>query len=700
MSKTPIKVALVGNPNSGKTSLFNQLTGLNQKVANFPGVTVDKKIGLASFYGKKFEIIDLPGTYSLYPKSLDEQVVSEVLLNKNSKDYPDLCLVTVDSTNLKRHLLLLTQIIDLEIPTILVLNMIDEARKQDSIIDIAHLKNEFGIDIVEADSRNGEGIDKLKEILSNQVETPKGNFYSLNPDELDLINNSEHILKGSQNYEKIQQLHQYQHLSLFSSDEKKNLSFYLRTKNWDSNLFQVQETLARYEKINTILLDHYTKVHANASELFSNKIDKILTHKIGGYLIFFIILFALFQSIFSLASYPMDWIDEGITLFKEWVSNVLPSGTVSNLITEGVISGIGGVVIFIPQIALLFAFVTVLEETGYMARVTFIMDKLMRKVGLNGKSVVPLVSGVACAVPAILSARTIDNWKDRIITIFVTPLVSCSARIPVYTILIALVIPDKYIFGFIQLQGLVMFGLYMLGFSAAFFSAFLMKILLKNRTKSFFIMELPVYRWPRWQNVGITIIEKVKTFVYSAGKVILAISIVLWVMASYGGKEKIIEREVILTNQLIKKEINIEQWQTQMNATKLEFSYAGQFGKTLEPVIKPLGFDWKIGIALITSFAAREVFVGTMATIFSIGDADETTLKNKMALAKKPDGTKYFTLPMGLSLLVFYALAMQCMSTLAVTYRETKGWKWPILQTVYMTGLAYVFSFIVFTIFS
>lgn len=696
----PIKVALVGNPNSGKTSLFNQLTGLNQKVANFPGVTVDKKIGQAKFGQQNFEILDLPGTYSLYPKSLDEQVVADVLLNSKSEDYPDVCLVTVDATNLRRHLLLLTQVIDLGIPTILVLNMIDEARKQDAKIDVEHFKKEFGVEIVTADARKGEGIPELKLLLLEDKQKPSKQFYNLTTDELDAISNADHLFTGNNQYQNLQQLHQFANLSFVDANTKKDLAFYLRTKSWDTNLNQVQETLARYEKINHILLDHYTKVHANNSELFSNKIDQILTHKIGGYAIFLAILFLLFQSIFSLASYPMDWIDEGFSALTELVRNTLPAGPISNLLTEGIISGIGGVVIFIPQIALLFAFVTILEETGYMARVTFIMDKLMRKVGLNGKSVVPLVSAVACAVPAIMAARTIDNWKDRIITIFVTPLVSCSARIPVYTILIALVIPDTYVLGIFQLQGLVMFSLYMLGFGAAFLSAFGMKIILKNRTKSFFIMELPVYRWPRWQNVGITIVEKVKTFVFSAGKVIVAISIVLWVLASYGGKTRVAEKEQELTSQLIKNEINQDEWQYQMNSSKLEYSYAGQFGKLIEPAILPLGFDWKIGIALITSFAAREVFVGTMATIFSIGDEDENTLKNKMATSKKPDGTPYFTLPMGLSLLVFYALAMQCMSTLAATYRETKGWKWPILQTVYMTGLAYVFSWVVFVVFS
>lgn len=694
----PKKVALVGNPNSGKTSLFNQLTGLNQKVANFPGVTVDKKVGKTTFAKQKFEILDLPGTYSLYPKSMDEQVVANVLLNPDSPHYPDICLVTVDATNLRRHLLLLTQIIDLGIPTILVLNMIDEARKQDAQIDIEHFQKEFGVQIVAADSRKGEGIPELKLAMLEHVQRGNKVIYSLSDSEKEVLKVLKSELNTDNDYQALHQIHQHRLLPFLSSETKKKIDNQL--DDWDNNLHQVQETLQRYEKINIILLDHYTKVRANRSELLSNKIDQILTHNIFGYLIFFSILFIMFQSIFSWASIPMDWIDEGISAINSAIKTNFTPGPLVNLLTDGIISGIGGVVIFIPQIALLFAFVTILEETGYMARVTFIMDKLMRKVGLNGKSVVPLVSAVACAVPAIMSARTIDNWKDRIITIFITPLVSCSARIPVYTILIALVIPEKYILGIINLQGLVMFTLYMIGFAAALLSALALKIILKSRNRSFFIMELPVYRWPRWQNVGITILEKIKTFAFTAGKVIIAISIILWVLASYGGKDRVQQIEQQLTAQLIKGDITQQDWMDQMNAKRLEYSYAGQFGKTIEPVIKPLGFDWKIGIALITSFAAREVFVGTMATIFSIGDQDENTLKLKMGLSKKPDGTPYFDLPTGLSLLIFYALAMQCMSTLAATYRETKGWKWPILQTVYMTGLAYVSSLIVFNLFS
>jgi ferrous iron transport protein B len=407
----------------------------------------------------------------------------------------------------------------------------------------------------------------------------------------------------------------------------------------------------------------------------------------------------MFQAVFAWASYPMDLIDQGIALINSLIQTNF-NGPLINLLTEGVIAGLGGVLIFIPQIALLFAFIAVLEETGYMARVTFMMDRIMRKFGLNGKSVVPLISGVACAVPAIMSARTIENWKDRIITIFVTPLMSCSARIPVYTVLTALVVPDEKVLGFFNLQGVVLMGLYLLGFLSAIFSALALKLLLKTQERSYFIMEFPVYRWPRWKNVGITIVEKVKTFVFQAGKVIVAISVILWVLASYGPGEALEQAEQRVRTTAVQQQLTPEQTENLVASEKLENSYAGLFGRTLEPAIRPLGFDWKIGIALITSFAAREVFVGTISTIYSVGqDADMRTVQQKLAAEKDENGQPFFTPARAFSLLVFYVFAMQCMSTLAVVYRETKGWKWPLMQLVYMTGLAYVSSLIVYQLF-
>jgi ferrous iron transport protein B len=491
-------------------------------------------------------------------------------------------------------------------------------------------------------------------------------------------------------------MHQYKSLRFLSEEDKAWMEALLATENFKSNTFQANETIARYARINELLLDVMRVEKVKKDEKFSNRLDQILTHKVFGYLIFMGILFLVFQAVFAWASYPMDLIDEGIAALNSAIQANF-SGPLVNLLTEGVIAGLGGVLIFIPQIALLFAFISILEETGYMARVTFMMDKIMRKFGLNGKSVVPLISGVACAVPAVMSARTIENWKDRMITIFVTPLMSCSARIPVYTVLIALVVPEIKYFGFINLQGVVLMGLYLIGFVAAILSALLLKVLLKARERSYFIMEFPVYKMPRWKNVGLTIFEKSKTFVFEAGKVIVAVSIILWVMASYGPGDNFERAEQRVQAEAEVKGYTEEQTEHAIAAAQLESSYAGVFGQTIEPVIKPLGYDWKIGIALLTSFIAREVFVGTMSTIYSIGEEENvSTIKDKLMLEKDENGDPFFTPARSFSLLLFYAFAMQCVSTLAVVRRETKSWTWPLAQLLYMTGLAYVAALIAY----
>jgi ferrous iron transport protein B len=432
----------------------------------------------------------------------------------------------------------------------------------------------------------------------------------------------------------------------------------------------------------------------------NTRIDKVLLHPFWGYTIFFSVLFLIFQAIFTWASYPADLIDSGIASLNELLKSNLPESMLLSLLTDGLIAGIGGVLIFIPQIAFLFAFIAILEESGYMARVVLLMDKLMRKFGLNGKSVVPLISGVACAVPAIMATRSIDNWKERLITIMVTPLMSCSARIPIYTILIALVVPDKTVLGFMNLQGIALMALYLLGFSAAIFSALLMKVVLKIKGRSYLIMEVPSYKMPRWKNIGLTIVEKVKAFVWEAGKIIVAISIVLWVMASYGPANHMEQASIETTRE--NPHLTGQALADKIASRKLEVSYAGHFGKFLEPVIKPLGYDWKIGIALLTSFAAREVFVGTLSTIYSVGsEADNTdTIKERLRKETNPQtGLPMYTPALAFSLLVFYAFAMQCMSTLAIVYRETNGWKWPLVQLLYMTGLAYLSAFAVYNLF-
>ncbi|WP_082161769.1 ferrous iron transport protein B [Rufibacter radiotolerans] len=695
------KIALIGNPNSGKTSLFNHLTGLNQKVGNFPGVTVDKKTGLTNLTPNlRAQVIDLPGTYSLYPKSLDEKVIIDLLHDKKSAFYPDVLIITADASNLKRNLLLFTQLADLKIPAVLALNMMDVAEKHGVKIDIAELQQELGVPVVPVNARTGGGIAALKILLSQQLEATTPTFFKIPEDLLVMVRQIRYYFELSNDYLAWHYAHQYQKLSFLSEDDKAYIADLVKKYGFQSNAQQAAETIDRYTRINTLLLDAMRVTKAENNEQISNKIDQVLTHKVFGYLIFFGVLFMIFQAIFAWAAYPMDLIDGGVATLNAWI-HTQADGPLVDLLTDGVLAGLGGVLIFIPQIALLFAFIAVLEETGYMARVTFLMDKIMRKFGLNGKSVVPLISGVACAVPAIMATRTIDNWKDRMITIFVTPLMSCSARLPIYTIMIALVVPETYFLGFLSLQGLVLMGLYLIGFLAAIFSAAMLKWVLKTKERSYFIMEFPTYKMPRWKNVGLTIVEKVKAFVFQAGKVILAISVILWVMSSYGPGSSMEKAEARATSELKTLNLNEADASAHIAGQKLEASYAGQFGKFIEPAIKPLGYDWKLGIALLTSFAAREVFVGTISTIYSVGDSENiATVKEKLMAQKDEFGQPFFTPARAFSLLIFYVFAMQCMSTLAVVYRETKGWKWPIMQLVYMTGLAYVSAFLVFRLFS
>jgi ferrous iron transport protein B len=709
------RLALIGNPNSGKTSLFNQLTGLNQKVGNFPGVTVDRKTGIAQLGGqRRAEIIDLPGTYSLYPKSLDERVITDLLYNPDSADYPDFVVVTVDASNLRRSLLLFSQLADLGLPAILALNMTDVAAERGIQIDLPVLERELGVPVVPMNARKGVGVAALRIVMADRLAAPPAlRFWEPEGDLLLLVRQIRYYFNLHNDYLALHYAHQFRGLSFLSDDDRAYIQELTDKYKFDSMARQAEETIARYARINELLLEVVTVTRTEQREPVSNRIDRILTHKVFGYLIFLAILFLLFQAIFAWAQYPMDLIDQGVASFNELLQTNF-HGPLVRLLTEGVIAGLGGVLIFIPQIALLFAFLAVLEETGYMARVTFLMDKLMRPFGLSGKSVVPLISGLACAVPAIMGARTIESWKDRMLTIFVTPLMSCSARIPVYTVLVALVVPDESWLGIFNMRGLVLMGLYLLGLVSALVSAFILKKILKARERSYFIMEFPVYRWPRWKNVGLTIVEKVKAFIFQAGKVIVAISVLLWVLASYGPGNRQDEAEK-QTRATIDAQVEkllahgmhdgvnslVDNIEPAVASARLETSYAGTFGHVIEPVIRPLGFDWKVGIALLTSFAAREVFVGTMSTIYSVGqDADLGTVQQKLANEKDLNGQPFFTPVRALSLLVFYVFAMQCMSTLAVTYRETKSWRWPLGQLVYMTGLAYAASLLVWQVFS
>ncbi len=722
----PLRIALIGNPNSGKTSLFNQLTGLNQKVGNFPGVTVDRKTGVAQLTAQqRAEIIDLPGTYSLYPKSLDEQVITDLLYDQDSDAYPDFVVVTVDASNLRRSLLLFSQLADLQLPAVLALNMTDVAARHGINIDVPALQRELGVPVIPMNARQGVGVAALKIVMAQRLDAPAGaRFWT--PDEalLPLVRQIRYYFNLHNDYLALHYAQQFRHISFLSADDKAYIQELTQQYQFEPMARQAEETIARYARINELLLETVTVTRTEQQEPFSNKLDRVLTHRVGGYLIFLGILFMLFQAIFAWAAYPMDLIEQGFSALSGAIQ-ARADGPLVRLLTEGVLAGLSGVLIFIPQIALLFAFLSVLEETGYMARVTFLMDKLMRPFGLSGKSVVPLISGLACAVPAIMGARTIESWKDRMITIFVTPLMSCSARIPVYAVLVALVVPDENVLGIFNMRGLALMGLYLLGLFSALASAWALKKILKPRERSYFIMEFPVYRWPRWKNVGLTIIEKVKAFVWQAGKVIVAISVLLWVLATYGpaGRQDAAEAQVrtsaagkttasaapdavpgqreALSPLQAQPAEDAPALERRVAAARLENSYAGVFGRALEPAIRPLGFDWKIGIALLTSFAAREVFVGTMSTIYSVGqDADLGTVQQKLWAEKDANGQPFYTPARAAALLVFYVFAMQCMSTVAVVYRETKGWRWPLAQLVYMTGLAWTAALLVYQVWS
>ena len=696
-----IKIALVGNPNTGKSTLFNLLTGLNQKIGNFPGITVDKKVGYCKLSDQRqAEVIDLPGTYSLYPKSKDESIVFQVLADHENSSHPDLVVLVVDATNLRRNLLLYTQVADLGIPMVLAMNMTDMAKNEGIDINIDKLALRLGVQVVSISARKNLGIKELKEALTHAgtiaTQSAGADMHVLAPEAIDLAKAK---LNTANDYFALQVLHQHEHLNIYSEAEHEAFEQIKRDAVFESSKQQAAETISRYRYLSTVLTGVVTDTGAKKKFAFSDKLDSILTNKFWGFIIFIALLFFIFNSIFSWSSYPMDMIEYAFVWLAEAGHQHLSEGLLTDLLLDGILAGLGGILIFIPQIAILFAFISVLEDTGYMARVTFMMDKVMRKFGLSGKSVVPMIGSLACAVPSIMSARNIESWKDRIITIMVAPLVSCSARLPVYTLLISLVVPEKMIWGFLNLQGLTLMGMYLISIVAAVVVAFVMKFLIKAKERSYFIMELPVYRMPRWSNVLYTVYEKAKTFVFEAGKVIIAISIILWVLATFGPSdrfEQIDKKYAAIEAQ--KDSVQISTLERDKSAEKLENSYAGILGHVIEPGIRPLGFDWKIGIALITSFAAREAFVGTMATIYSVdNDGEVATIRNKMRGAVNSEtGLPVFTFATAFSLMLFYAFAMQCMSTVAVVYRETKSWKWPVIQLVYMTGMAYVASLIAY----
>lgn len=653
-----LRVALIGNPNTGKSSLFNLLTGLNQQVGNFPGVTVDKKIGHFQLSGQiNVRLIDLPGTYSVFPRSKDEEVVYSVLSNPQHEDFPELLVVVADVTNLERNLLLFSQLYDMGLKVILALTMNDVAGEKSMITDLSSLSASLRqVPLVLINGRNGEGVDRLKSILIN-----------------------------------------YQAPQSFVPFGKKSIA-----ELYDNQASQVADTEHRYRDLRAIAQKAQRKGEQAKNKSLTQRLDQLAVHPVWGYAIFIGILFLIFQFIFQIASYPMDWIDGSFLEFSQWAKSMLPAGIFTDLIAEGVIPGIGGVLVFVPQIAILFFFLSILEETGYMSRVVFIMDRLVRPFGLNGRSVVPLMSSVACAIPGIMATRNINSWKERIITIMVAPLMSCSARIPVFTLLIALIVPDEKVWGVLDLRGVVLFGLYALGLVSALLVAMVMSAFLQSKDRSFLIMEMPSFKWPRWTHVVLNLWEKTRVFIWDAGKVILAISVILWALASFGPSERMNKAMNAVEKP---SELNLkteEQYERELSTVKLENSYIGILGKTIEPVIRPIGYDWKIGISLITSFAAREVFVGSMAAIYSVGEdfEEDHSLLDRLKAEKDPvTGQAVYNLASGASLMVFYVFAMQCMATFAIVKRETRSWRWPLIQLLYMGVLAYLGAFITYHIF-
>jgi ferrous iron transport protein B len=701
-------IALIGNPNSGKSSLFNYLTGLRQKVGNYPGVTVDKKSGVLKLSSSiSTELIDFPGIYSFYPNSSDEKIVIETLTNPKNQNYPDAIIYVIDSLDVEKHFLLASQLRELNIPMIIVFSMSDLAFEKGVRIETSKITEYIECPAMSISTRSGENIDMLKlqlEKLIDKKSLPRWtNAYALSDKENTMATAVKSESKLKNQYQALQYAHHVNWLPHLDNKLKSFIDSQKAEIEFDSTKFQIRETMKRYNDFTPVVNKATVRI-GEGSESYTERIDNITTHRIFGPLLFVIVMLLVFQAIYAWAEMPMTLIENLFIGLSNTVSRVLPEGWISNLLTEGVIAGLGGIMVFIPQIAILFFLISILEEVGYMSRVVFMFDGLMQKFGLSGRSIVALISGGACAIPAIMSTRTISNWKERMITILVTPLISCSARIPVYTVLIGFVVSDALRWGPFNVQGLAFMGLYVIGILAALFSALVFKWILKSDEASMLIIELPKYKKPLWSNVFLNVKEKVETFVIEAGKVILVISIILWFLISYGPPGAMDRAET--EGEKLAQQYGLEEGSDAVAdliaSKKMEGSYAGIIGKSMEPVIEPLGYDWKIGIALLTSFAAREVFVGTMATIYSVGStAEERVIKERMAAEINPKtGQPTYTLATSLSLLLFYVFALQCMSTLAVTKRETKSWKWPFIQFTFMGAMAYLSAWAAFQIFS
>jgi len=731
MNPDPIspKIALIGNPNSGKSTVFNQLTGLRQKTGNFPGVTVDSKEGRLRFpSGQEAMLVDLPGTYSLYPTSSDEKIVAEVLGNPQDKYFPDVVLYVADATHLEKHFLLLTQLLDLGLPVILALNMSDLAAQSNIKVNVPKLSERLGIPIVSISGRTGDNIQKLigeteKLVRSLKVGVRSSNspelqtsnfklqtFYTFSETEKQVAEAVRLNLETHNSYRALLLAHHHTWLKFLSVSERDTLAAIVQTKNFQSLRSQVDETLDRYDRFTPIVQEAVQHPPA-FPDTPTDRIDAVLTHRFAGPFIFFAVMLLLFQAIFDWSDYPMGMIETGFGILNDWIKTTFPAGWATDLLTDGILTGLSGIMVFVPQIAILFLLISILEEVGYMARVVFMFDKTMRRFGMNGRSVVSLISGGACAVPAIMSTRTIGNWQERLITIMVTPFISCSARIPVYLVLIGLAVPSVKFWGFLNARTLVFGGMYALGILAAFLSGWAMKKWLRSRERSYLAIELPVYRMPHWKNVWLTMWEKTLSFIVGAGKIILYVSIGLWALSRFGPGDSMKEAKQSAQQEAGTLQLDSTRTNDLIAQRQLEASFAGRTGHFIEPVIRPLGYDWKIGIALLTSFAAREVFTGTLAVLYNIGSAEgdinnraenaaKATLRENMKTEKFDNGQPVYTLATALSLLVFYALAMQCFSTLATVRRETGSWRWAALQFAVMSGMAYGGAWVVYRLFS
>lgn len=689
----PHKIALIGNPNVGKTSLFNKLTNLRQKVGNYPGVTVEKREGTFEREGKKYLITDLPGTYSIFPNSLDEEIVYRVLGDTSHPNHPDLAVVVGEPSNLKRSILLYQQVKDLGIPAIFVINMVDEFLSKGLELDIKKLEAYLDTSIVMTNARTSEGIEEL--IQHFKIDQKQTISYTIPAAYQPAVDEVKSVFSLPSDYMAWQYLAQ-KNVSFITDAQQTTLQEIQKKHQLIPRRLQVKETVDRNAQLDNDL-NAIVSYNLVDKETLTEKIDKILIHPVWGYVTFFLVLLVMFQAVYTWAESLMGIVEDGFNSFNELVLSVLPEGPITDLIGGAVIPGIAGIVVFVPQIAILFLFISLMEETGYMSRVVYLMDRWLKPFGLSGKSVVPLISGVACAVPAIMSARNIENAKERLLTILVTPFMTCAARLPIYLVIIALVIPDEKFLGF-NIQGLVLFAMYLLGIIGAVGSAFILNLVIKAKHKSYLILEMPTYKLPDWKNVGINVWEKTMGFLIGAGKIIFAISIILWVLGSFGPGNHYSEAEAIV--QTNNPDLSEDDLANEVASYKLEHSYLGKIGSVIEPLVEPLGYDWKMGIGLISSFAAREVFVGTMSTVYSLGEVDvddendKTLLLDRMrSEINQNTGQPAYNLASGVSLLLFYAFAMQCMSTIAIVKKETGSWKWTLIQAGMMTAVAYIAAF-------